>query len=97
MLPEYAANFVPVHVYFNRALDAMYAHLTTVRVPLPSSQVGQDDAARKRCEPTDRSERAADLGCARRERDPFDGTTLTIPELIGLVVVQSARRARAFF
>ena len=30
--------FVPVHVYFNQAMDAMYAHLTT-GTALPASQV----------------------------------------------------------
>jgi hydroxybutyrate-dimer hydrolase len=34
----YEQRFVPLHVYFNRALDAMYAHLTS-GAPLPPSQV----------------------------------------------------------
>ena len=34
----YEQRFVPLHVYLNRALDAMYAHLTA-GVPLPPSQV----------------------------------------------------------
>jgi hydroxybutyrate-dimer hydrolase len=36
--PGFDARFVPLHVYFNRALDAMWAHLTA-RTPLPPSQV----------------------------------------------------------
>jgi hydroxybutyrate-dimer hydrolase len=36
--PGYDTRFVPLHVYFNRALDAMWAHLTQ-RAPLPPSQV----------------------------------------------------------
>ena len=36
--PGYNERFVPLHVYFNRALDAMYAHLTT-GAALPPSQV----------------------------------------------------------
>lgn len=36
--PGYSDRFVPLHVYFNRALDALYAHLTT-GAPLPPSQV----------------------------------------------------------
>lgn len=34
----YDTRFIPLHVYFNRALDAMWAHLT-VGTPLPPSQV----------------------------------------------------------
>jgi hydroxybutyrate-dimer hydrolase len=34
----YDSRYVPLHVYFNRALDAMYAHLTE-GTPLPPSQV----------------------------------------------------------
>ncbi|MCU0967262.1 MAG: D-(-)-3-hydroxybutyrate oligomer hydrolase [Rubrivivax sp.] len=36
--PDYAPRFVPLHVYFNRALDAMWAHLTE-GAALPASQV----------------------------------------------------------
>ncbi len=38
VLPGYDSRFVPLHVYLNRALDAMYDHLTQGR-PLPASQV----------------------------------------------------------
>jgi hydroxybutyrate-dimer hydrolase len=38
LLPGYEQRFVPLHVYMIRALDAMYAHLTTGE-PLPPSQV----------------------------------------------------------
>lgn len=38
LLPGYDSRYVPLHVYLNRALDAMYAHLRW-RVPLPDSQV----------------------------------------------------------
>lgn len=34
----YANRFVPLHVYFNRSMDLMYAHLRT-GAPLPESQV----------------------------------------------------------
>jgi hydroxybutyrate-dimer hydrolase len=34
----YSNRYVPLHVYFNRALDAMYAHLKS-GTPLPPSQV----------------------------------------------------------
>lgn len=36
--PDYAARFVPLHVYFNRAMDAMWDHLTKGKA-LPPSQV----------------------------------------------------------
>ncbi|WP_119153866.1 3-hydroxybutyrate oligomer hydrolase family protein [Caldimonas tepidiphila] len=38
LLPGLDTRFVPLHVYLNRALDAMYAHLSEGR-PLPPSQV----------------------------------------------------------
>lgn len=38
LLPGYDTRFVPLHVYFRRALDSMYSHLTE-RTPLPPSQV----------------------------------------------------------
>jgi hydroxybutyrate-dimer hydrolase len=38
LLPGYDTRYVPLHVYFRRALDAMYSHLTE-RTPLPPSQV----------------------------------------------------------
>ncbi|WP_310567800.1 D-(-)-3-hydroxybutyrate oligomer hydrolase [Hydrogenophaga sp.] len=37
-LPGYDSRFVPLHVYLNRALDAMYGHLST-GAALPPSQV----------------------------------------------------------
>ena len=38
VLPGYDSRFVPLHVYLNRALDAMYAHLDA-KTALPPSQV----------------------------------------------------------
>ncbi len=38
VLPGYDSRFVPLHVYLNRALDAVYDHLTQGK-PLPASQV----------------------------------------------------------
>lgn len=38
ILPGYDSRFVPLHVYLNRALDAMYAHLSQ-GAALPPSQV----------------------------------------------------------
>ncbi len=36
--PDYAARFIPLHVYFNRAMDAMWDHLTKGKA-LPPPQV----------------------------------------------------------
>jgi hydroxybutyrate-dimer hydrolase len=36
--PGYDTRYVPLHIYFNRAMDAMWAHLTA-GAPLPDSQV----------------------------------------------------------
>ncbi|UIF88810.1 3-hydroxybutyrate oligomer hydrolase family protein [Cupriavidus sp. UYPR2.512] len=38
VVPGYAARYVPMHVYLNRALDAVYANLRN-STPLPPSQV----------------------------------------------------------
>lgn len=38
VLPGYDTRYVPLHVYLNRSLDAMYAHLRH-GAPLPASQV----------------------------------------------------------
>ena len=38
ILPGYDSRYVPLHVYLNRALDAVYDHLKTGKV-LPASQV----------------------------------------------------------
>ncbi len=38
VLPGYDSRYIPLHVYLNRALDAMYAHLSA-GVALPASQV----------------------------------------------------------
>jgi hydroxybutyrate-dimer hydrolase len=78
--PDLAARYVPLHVYFFRALDLMYDHLTR-RTPLPPSQVVRT---------TPRGDAATALGpanlppIARRpaagDRIAFDGRTLTIPD-----------------
>jgi hydroxybutyrate-dimer hydrolase len=38
VLPGYDSRYVPLHVYLNRALDAVYAHLKS-GTALPASQV----------------------------------------------------------
>ena len=46
VLPGYDTRYVPLHVYLNRALDAMYEHLANGKA-LPASQVGAHRAARR--------------------------------------------------
>ena len=38
LFPGYDSAFVPLHVYYIRAMDALYANLT-LNVPLPPAQV----------------------------------------------------------
>jgi hydroxybutyrate-dimer hydrolase len=80
-LAGYDSRFIPLHVYFNRALDAMYAHLTQ-GTPLPPSQVVHTT-------PRGPGTPAPPITPANVPPfDPapgpnaitFDGTTLTIPE-----------------
>jgi hydroxybutyrate-dimer hydrolase len=78
--PGYAENYVPLHVYFNRALDAMYDHLTK-GTTLPPSQVVRTTprgAAATPMTPDKVPEWKATPPDA--DRITFDGTTLTIPE-----------------
>jgi hydroxybutyrate-dimer hydrolase len=81
-LPGFDTRYVPLHVYFNRALDAMYAHLAS-GAPLPPSQV-------VRTTPRGGTSPAPALTPANvppwsanppaADRITFDGTTLTIPD-----------------
>jgi hydroxybutyrate-dimer hydrolase len=76
--PEYAANFVPVHVYFNRALDAMYAHLTT-GAPLPPSQVVRTTPRGSAANPLTGANVPPISAAPGANAITFDGTTLMIP------------------
>ena len=83
VLPGYDTRYVPLHVYLNRALDAMYAHLKS-GTPLPASQVlrtvprgGAPGAAP--------AITAANLPAfatvpAAADAIGFSGTTVTIPD-----------------
>jgi hydroxybutyrate-dimer hydrolase len=81
-LSGFDAAYVPLHVYFNRALDAMWAHLTE-GTPLPPSQV-------VRTTPRGAGTPPPPLGLpqvppiaatpASADRIGFDGDTLVIPE-----------------
>jgi hydroxybutyrate-dimer hydrolase len=74
---------VPLHLYFNRALDLMWAHLTE-RQPLPPSQVvrttprgGTPGAAPAL---TAANVPPIQLAPAAADRITFSGNTLTIPD-----------------
>ena len=82
-LPGYDTRFVPLHVYFNRAMDAMYDHLKSGKA-LPPSQVvrtnprgGTPGAA-----PAISAANVPAISAAPTAADAitFSGTTLTIPQ-----------------
>ena len=82
-LPGYDSRFVPLHVYFNQAMDRMWAHLTQ-NVPLPPSQVvrtiprgGTPGAA-----PLITAANVPPISSAPAAGDliTFSGTTVTIPD-----------------
>jgi hydroxybutyrate-dimer hydrolase len=81
----YEQRFIPLHVYLNRALDAMYAHLTTGQ-PLPPSQVVRTIP---RCGPpypcvappiTAQNVPAITTNPAAADRIVYDKTTLYVPD-----------------
>jgi hydroxybutyrate-dimer hydrolase len=82
-LPGYDTRFIPLHVYFNRAMDAMYDHLQSGKA-LPPSQVvrtsprgGTPGAA-----PAVTAANVPAISAAPSAADAitFSGTTLTIPQ-----------------
>ncbi len=82
-LPGYDTRYVPLHVYFNRAMDAMYDYLKTGKA-LPPSQVvrttprgGTPGAA-----PAISAANVPAFSAAPTAADAitFSGTTLTIPQ-----------------
>jgi hydroxybutyrate-dimer hydrolase len=82
-LPGYDTRYIPLHVYFNRAMDAMYDNLKTGKV-LPPSQVvrttprgGTPGAA-----PAITAANLPAFSAAPTAADAitFTGTTLTIPQ-----------------
>jgi hydroxybutyrate-dimer hydrolase len=77
--PGFNERFIPLHVYFNRALDAMYAHLTT-GADLPPSQVVKTiprGPGAPFIEPANVPPLSATPGS---NAITFEGTTLTIPD-----------------
>ncbi|KQP22640.1 3-hydroxybutyrate oligomer hydrolase family protein [Pseudorhodoferax sp. Leaf267] len=83
ILPGYDSRYIPLHVYLNRAMDAVYAHLTA-GTALPASQVlrtvprgGTPGAAPAI---TAANVPAIPTTPAAANAIAFSGTTLTIPE-----------------
>jgi hydroxybutyrate-dimer hydrolase len=78
--PEYAARYVPLHVYLIRALNAMYANLT-VGTPLPPSQVVRA-VPRGPGAPPITAANVPNFSAtpAAGDRITFERTTLTIPD-----------------
>jgi hydroxybutyrate-dimer hydrolase len=81
-LAGFDAAYVPLHVYFNRALDAMWAHLTQ-GTPLPPSQVVRT-TPRGTGTPPPPMELAQlppiAATPAAADRIGFDGDTMVIPD-----------------
>ena len=82
-LPGYDSRFVPLHVYYNQALDRMWAHLTQ-NAPLPPSQLvrtiprgGTPGAA-----PAITAANVPPISSTPATGDliTFSGTTVTIPD-----------------
>jgi hydroxybutyrate-dimer hydrolase len=81
-LAGYDAAYVPLHVYLNRALDAMWAHLTE-GTPLPPSQVVRTTPRGAGTPPPPLAlTQVPPLAAAPADADRigFDGDTLVIPD-----------------
>jgi hydroxybutyrate-dimer hydrolase len=83
LLPGFDSRFIPLHVYFNQAMDRMWAHLTQ-SVPLPPSQLvrttprgGTPGAA-----PLITTANVPPISSAPATADliTFSGATVTIPD-----------------
>jgi hydroxybutyrate-dimer hydrolase len=83
ILPGYDTRYIPLHVYLNRALDAMYAHLKN-GAALPPSQVvrtvprgGTPGSA-----PALTAANVPAIAAAPVANDAitFDGTTIKVPD-----------------
>jgi len=71
--------YIPLHVYFNRALDAMYEHLTT-GAALPPSQVVKTEPRGVGAPPITSANVPPISATPGSNAILFDGTTLTIPD-----------------
>jgi hydroxybutyrate-dimer hydrolase len=78
--PGYADRFIPLHVYLIRALNSMYAHLTT-GAPLPPSQVVRGKPRGPGAPPIT-AENVPDISAnpEASDRIRFDRDTLHIPD-----------------
>jgi hydroxybutyrate-dimer hydrolase len=79
--PGYDTRYIPLHVYFNRGLDAMYNHLTG-GTPLPPSQVVRTTPRGGPPAPaiTPANVPAWSPAPPAGDRITFSGNTLTIPD-----------------
>jgi hydroxybutyrate-dimer hydrolase len=78
--PDYATRYIPLHVYFNRALDAMYDHLTK-GAALPPSQVVRTTPRGAGAPAITPANVPAWSGSPMAgDRISFDGKTLYIPD-----------------
>ncbi|MGE5162379.1 MAG: 3-hydroxybutyrate oligomer hydrolase family protein, partial [Betaproteobacteria bacterium] len=75
----YDTLFIPLHVYFNRALDAMYDHLTT-GAALPPSQVVRTTPRGPGAPAITPANVPPIKAAPGSDAILFDGTTLTIPD-----------------
>ena len=77
----YDTRYVPLHVYFNRALDAMYSHLTQ-GTALPPSQVVRTIPRGGTASTSDYARECPAWSPAppAGDRITFSGNTLTIPD-----------------
>jgi len=75
----YNTLYIPLHVYFNRALDAMYAHLTT-GATLPPSQVVRTTPRGAGAPPITADNVPPIKAAPGSDAISFDGATLTIPD-----------------
>jgi hydroxybutyrate-dimer hydrolase len=79
-LAGYSSSYVPLHVYFNRAMDAMWAHLTS-GAALPPSQVVRTTPRGAGAPPiTAGNVPPIAANPAAGDRITFDGDTLVIPD-----------------
>jgi len=78
--PDYAARYIPLHVYLIRSLNSMYAHLTD-GTPLPPSQVVRTVPRGAGAPPiTAANVPEYSANPSKGDRITFDGTTLHVPD-----------------
>jgi hydroxybutyrate-dimer hydrolase len=75
----YDTRFIPLHVYFNAAMDAVWAHLTT-GAPLPVSQVVHTVPRASSSTPLSSVNVPPISAAPARAQIVFDGRTLVVPD-----------------